>query len=82
MLFRSGMADAVSFGTAQRAQVTGLKVSGKTGSVRTPAGLYLAWFAGFTDAAVVTVMLQGRSGGADAAPVAGRILEAQWKGRL
>jgi peptidoglycan glycosyltransferase len=78
----AGMADAVSFGTAQRAQVIGLKVSGKTGSVRTPGGLYLAWFAGFTDAAVVTVMLQGRSGGADAAPIAGRILEAHWKRRL
>jgi len=78
----AGMADAVSIGTAQRAQVPGLKVAGKTGSVRTPAGAYLAWFAGFTDAAVVTVMLQGRSGGADAAPIAGRILEAHWKGRL
>jgi cell division protein FtsI/penicillin-binding protein 2 len=78
----AGMADAVSFGTAQRAQVAGLKVAGKTGSVRTPAGVYLAWFAGFTDAAVVTVMLQGRSGGADAAPIAGRILEAHWKGLL
>jgi cell division protein FtsI/penicillin-binding protein 2 len=78
----AGMADAVSFGTAQRAQVTGLKVAGKTGSVRTPAGAYVAWFAGFTDGAVVTVMLQARSGGADAAPVAGRILEAHWKGEL
>ncbi len=78
----AGMADAVSFGTAQRARVTGLKVAGKTGSARTPAGVYLAWFAGFTDGAVVTVMLQGRSGGADAAPIAGRILEAHWKGRL
>ena len=64
----AGMADAVEFGTAQRAQVAGLKVAGKTGSVRTPAGAYVAWFAGFTDAAVVTVMLQARSGGADAAP--------------
>ncbi|MCX6627934.1 MAG: penicillin-binding transpeptidase domain-containing protein [Candidatus Solibacter sp.] len=78
----AGMADAVSFGTAQRAQVSGLNVAGKTGSVRTPAGAYLAWFAGFTDGAVVTVMLQARSGGADAAPIAGRILEAHWKGRL
>jgi cell division protein FtsI/penicillin-binding protein 2 len=78
----AGMADAVEFGTAQRAQVPGLKVSGKTGSVRTPAGAHLAWFAGFTDSAVVTVMLQARSGGADAAPVAGRILEAHWKGQL
>ena len=78
----AGMADAVEFGTAQRAQVAGLKVAGKTGSVRTPSGMHLAWFAGFTDAAVVTVMLQARSGGADAAPVGGRILEAHWKGRL
>jgi cell division protein FtsI/penicillin-binding protein 2 len=78
----AGMTDAVEFGTAQRAQVAGLKVAGKTGSVRTPAGLHVAWFAGFTDSAVVTVMLQARSGGADAAPVAARILEAHWKGRL
>ena len=77
-----GMADAVTFGTAQRAQVTGLNVAGKTGSVRTPEGARVAWFAGFTDAAVVAVMLQARSGGADAAPIAGRMLEAHWKGRL
>jgi peptidoglycan glycosyltransferase len=78
----AGMADAVLFGTAQRAQVTGLNVAGKTGSVRTRAGAFVAWFAGFTDEAVVTVMLQARSGGADAAPIGGRMLEAHWKGRL
>ena len=78
----AGMADAVEFGTAQRAQVAGLKIAGKTGSVRTPAGVHVAWFAGFTDSAVITVMLQARSGGADAAPVAGRILGAHWRGQL
>jgi cell division protein FtsI/penicillin-binding protein 2 len=78
----AGMADAVEFGTCQRAQVRGLRVAGKTGSARTPAGAYVAWFAGFTDAVVVTVMLQARSGGADAAPVAGRILEAHVRGGL
>jgi hypothetical protein len=78
----AGMADAVSFGTAQRAHVAGLNVAGKTGSVRTPAGAFVAWFAGFTNAAVVTVMLQARSGGADAAPIVGRMLAAHWKGRL
>jgi hypothetical protein len=31
---------------------------------------------------VVTVMLQGHSGGSDAAPVAGRILAAYRAGRL
>jgi cell division protein FtsI/penicillin-binding protein 2 len=78
----AGMADAVAFGTAQRGQVAGLRIAGKTGSVRTPAGAYLAWFAGFTSEAVVAVMLHGLSGGADAAPVAARILEAHSKGQV
>ena len=69
-----GLRDAVEFGTAQRAAVAGLAVAGKTGSVRTAAGAHIAWFAGFTAALVVVVMLQGRSGGADAAPVAAEVL--------
>jgi cell division protein FtsI/penicillin-binding protein 2 len=69
-----GLADAVEFGTAQRAAVAGLAVAGKTGSVRTASGAHIAWFAGFTAAMVVVVMLQGRSGGADAAPVAAEVL--------
>ncbi|SPE39153.1 Penicillin-binding protein, transpeptidase [Candidatus Sulfopaludibacter sp. SbA3] len=69
-----GLKDAVEFGTAQRAAVPGLVVAGKTGSVRTPAGARIAWFAGFTPATVVVVMSQGRSGGADAAPVAADLL--------
>jgi cell division protein FtsI/penicillin-binding protein 2 len=71
-----GLEDAVEFGTAQRARVAGIKVAGKTGSVRAPDGMHVAWFAGFTSRYAVTVMLQGRSGGADAAPIAARILEA------
>ena len=77
-----GMEDAVEFGTAQRAQVAGLKVAGKTGTGRAKDGAFLAWFAGFSPAALVTVMLQGHSGGADAAPIGGRILEAHWRGWL
>jgi hypothetical protein len=81
----SGMEDAVEFGTARRARVTGAKAAGKTGSVRSADGAHLAWFAGFVPSAapryVVTVMLQGRSGGADAAPIAGRILEVAWRER-
>jgi cell division protein FtsI/penicillin-binding protein 2 len=73
----AGMKDAVLYGTAQRAQVAGLTVAGKTGSARN-----CAWFAGFTDEVAVAVMVQGRSGGADAAPVAARILEAHQRGRL
>jgi cell division protein FtsI/penicillin-binding protein 2 len=82
-----GLESAVEYGTAQLACPDGLKkagvrIAGKTGSVRTPSGARIAWFAGFAPSrapeVVVAVMLQGRSGGADAAPVAGRILEA-WK---
>lgn len=81
----AGLEDAVRFGTAQRAQVPGLRVAGKTGSVRIASGARIAWFAGFAPSVepkvAVAVMLQGRSGGADAAPVAARILEAWQAGR-
>jgi penicillin-binding protein 2 len=82
----AGLEDAVEFGTAQRAKVAGLTVAGKTGSIHTTDGASIAWFAGFapsrSPAVAVTVMLQARSGGADAAPIAARILEAHLKGRL
>ncbi len=81
-----GLRKAVDFGTAQRAQVPGMRVAGKTGSVRSAEGARIAWFAGFAPGeepqVVVVVALQGRSGGADAAPVAGRILEAYRAARL
>lgn len=77
-----GLEGAVEFGTAQHARVQGVTVAGKTGS----AGGQAAWFAGFAPSraprVVVTVLVQGRSGGADAAPIAGRILQAYWEGRL
>jgi cell division protein FtsI/penicillin-binding protein 2 len=83
---REGLEDAVDYGTAQRARVDAMTVAGKTGSVRTPEGKSVAWFAGFAPSrdprVVVTVMLQGRSGGSDAAPVASRILTAWRAGRL
>lgn len=82
----AGLEGAVDFGTAQQARVAGATVAGKTGSTRSPAGDSIAWFAGFLPSrapeAVVTVMLSGRSGGADAAPVAAQILEAYRARRL
>jgi len=83
---RDGLECAVEFGTAQLARVPGLSVAGKTGSVRTSAGARVAWFAGFAPSrapeVAAVVMLQGRSGGADAAPVAARVFEAWHAGRL
>ena len=74
----AGMEDAVEFGTAQKAKVEGLKVAGKTGSIRAADGAPVAWFAGFAPSRApkiaVVVMVQAKSGGSDAAPVAARIL--------
>jgi len=82
----AGLEGAVEFGTAQNARITGVSVAGKTGSAATAAGAHVAWFAGFVPSrapeVVVSVMLAGRSGGADAAPVASEILEAHRAGRL
>ncbi|MGA1995990.1 MAG: penicillin-binding transpeptidase domain-containing protein [Bryobacteraceae bacterium] len=83
---RDGMQEAVEFGTAQLAAVPGVTVAGKTGSALAENGDPVAWFAGWLPAnppkVLVCVMLHGRSGGADAAPVAARILDAYRKGKI
>lgn len=82
----AGLEGAVEYGTAQNASIAGAKVAGKTGTALTSAGEIIAWFAGFVPSSApqvaVAVMVHGRSGGADAAPIAGRILEAYRAGRL
>ena len=77
---REGLEGAVEFGTAQNARVAGAGIAGKTGTVISPQGEPVAWFAGFLPKAALAVMLPGRSGGADAAPIARRIFEAYLKG--
>lgn len=73
-----GMEGAVEFGTAQNASLRRIKVAGKTGSVRMSSGAFAAWFAGFAPSrspeVAVVVLMQGRSGGSDAAPIAARML--------
>ncbi|HXE14983.1 MAG TPA: penicillin-binding transpeptidase domain-containing protein [Bryobacteraceae bacterium] len=73
-----GMEGAVRVGTGQAAQVTGITVAGKTGTVQTDPGIRAAWFAGFAPSrkpkVVVTVLTQGRSGAEAAAPIAGKLL--------
>ena len=82
----AGLEGAVEYGTAQLARVPGETVAGKTGSVRTAAGNHIAWFAGFFPSraprVTIAVMMAGSSGGADAAPIAGKILAAYRTGAL
>lgn len=71
-----GLEGAVKFGTAQHAAIAGVSVAGKTGT----AARRFAWFAGFAPSrsprVVCAVLVQGRAGGADAAPIGGRLLAA------
>jgi cell division protein FtsI/penicillin-binding protein 2 len=82
----AGLEGAVEYGTAQLAKVEGASLAGKTGSVRTVGGNRIAWFAGFFPSraprVAIAVMTAGYSGGADAAPVAGRILAAYQAGSI
>jgi peptidoglycan glycosyltransferase len=80
-IIREGMVDAVKFGTATAAAVPGFQVAGKTGSAQNPHGQTHAWFIGFVPAdqprlAVAVVLENAGSGGAAAAPAAGRLLSA------
>lgn len=81
----AGLEGAVDFGTAQAARLEGIRVAGKTGSVRTFSGGRGAWFAGFAPSrspeVAVTVFVAGSSGGADAAPIAGQLLHRYFAGR-
>jgi cell division protein FtsI/penicillin-binding protein 2 len=68
-----GLEGAVDFGSAQGAQIENVRVAGKTGSA-----FPWAWFAGFAPSrnpqVAVVALVEGRSGGADAAPVAAELL--------
>jgi len=76
---REGLEGAVEFGTAQAAQVPGVPVAGKTGSIVLRSGAAAAWFAGFAPShdprVAVVVLTAGRSGGSNAAPIAARLLK-------
>jgi len=80
-IIKEGMIDAVRFGTATAAAVPGMQVAGKTGSAQNPHGQTHAWFIGFVPAeqprlAIAVILENAGSGGAVAAPVAGRLLAA------
>jgi cell division protein FtsI/penicillin-binding protein 2 len=76
---REGLEGAVEFGTAQAAKIPSAQVAGKTGSIVLRSGSPGAWFAGFapsrTPRIAVVVFTPGHSGGADAAPIAAKLLK-------
>ena len=76
----AGLESAVEYGTGQGARIQGASVAGKTGSASASGGRHAAWFAGFMPSrapeVAVAVMLDGRSGGGDAAPIAPELLVA------
>lgn len=78
-IIKDGMVDAVRYGTAKAAGVSGMQVAGKTGSAQNPLGQAHAWFIGFAPAdqsrmAVAVVVENAGSGGSIAAPMAGSLL--------
>lgn len=80
-LVRDGLAGCVHYGTGQLARRGSVAIAGKTGTATSRSGAFThAWFAGFapagSPAVVVTVFLEQGQGAADAAPVAGAVLEA------
>lgn len=81
----AGLEGAVEFGTAQNARLESIRVAGKTGSVRTESGNRFGWFAGFAPSrkpeVAIAVLVPGRSGGSDAAPLAGKTLRDYFAGR-
>lgn len=63
------------------AKIAGVRVAGKTGTAENPAGPPHGWFIGFAPAenpvvAVAVVVENAVQGGLDAAPLAGRVMQA------
>lgn len=75
----SYMEDVVTKGTGRRAQVSGVRVTGKTGTAENAAGEDHAWFIGsaeLRDRKIVFAILveNGGGGGLQAAPIARKII--------
>ena len=80
-IVRNGMRLAVlPGGTGMAARIPGIESAGKTGTAQNPHGKDHAWFIGFAPyenpkIAVAVIIENAGFGGAEAAPIAGRVME-------
>ncbi|MBI1313529.1 hypothetical protein GC176_19740 [bacterium] len=84
---REGMEQVVARGTGRRVRIDQVQIAGKTGTAETGQGSDHAWFTGFVPAdspqiAFVVVLEHGGSGGAEAGPIAKKLIEKMLDERL
>lgn len=84
---REGMEQVVARGTGRRVRIDEVTIAGKTGTAETGQRSDHAWFTGFVPAdspqvAFVVVLEHGGSGGAEAGPLARRLIEKMLDERL
>lgn len=83
---RKGLTRVVRHGTGQAAHLRDIAIAGKTGTAQNPPRPDHAWFVGFAPAdsptVVFSVLIENAGhGGAVAAPIAARLIEAWFDGR-
>ena len=84
-VIKTGMLNAVRYGTARAAFLPELSIAGKTGTAQNPHGKNHAWFVCFAPyekpkIALVVMVEHGGGGGEVAAPLAGKMLDEMFYG--
>jgi len=80
-----GMRQVMDGGTGSRGKVEGIEMAGKTGTAQNPHGQSHAWFMAFApytnpEIAIAVILENAGGGGANAAPLARKVLEKHFFG--